>query len=77
MKSESIFPTGIAVGGGLNKKEYSAVKILQGMLSGAFSNQAMLNDFLTVKSHRKAFAKAALNYAEELLDALEKPTKDE
>jgi hypothetical protein len=71
MKSESIFPTGIAVGGGLTKKEYAAVKLLQGMLAGAFSNEAMLNDLLTVKAHRKAFAKAALGYSEEILESLD------
>jgi hypothetical protein len=75
---DNVFPTGIATGGGLTKREYLAGQLMKGMLSGAFSNSTFLNTHLDgeYKAHRKDIVKLSLDYADALLEALDKPVKD-
>lgn len=74
MKEESIFPTGIAVGGGLTKREYCAVKLLQGMLASTMDMHDLEND--EAREFRKKMVKIALGYADAMLEALDKPSKE-
>jgi hypothetical protein len=70
MKHESIFPQGVAIGGGINKREYLAAHMLHGMIAGTYANIYAL-DKDSARELRKQFVKSALGYADALLEALD------
>jgi hypothetical protein len=66
MKHQSIFPTGIAVGGGLTKREYFAVKAMQSMLASDDSKKGNPSP-----QNQKTLVDAAIAFADALLKALD------
>ncbi len=64
MKHQSIFPTGIAVGGGLSKREYFAIKMMQSMVSADAKKDKPVES-------RKSMVENAISYADALLEALD------
>lgn len=76
MNKDSVFPTGIAVGGGITKREYLSAQIIHGMLAGTYADIYQLDND-AAKEFRKKTVKSALAYADALLEALDKPVKSE
>jgi hypothetical protein len=64
MKHQSIFPQGIASGGGMSKREYFAIKMLQSMVAVEPKGNKPAES-------QKAIVALALQFADALLEALD------